>query len=92
MKRRQFLTTLIMGFVMLIATDVKAQNDAFFTYQSTNTRNQSSDVIGYGEIATISGGTGIESYTNETPLTGGLLALTASGLVYLIGKRRKETE
>ena len=92
MKRRQFLTTLILGFVMLLSVDMKAQSDAFFNQQSVNTRNESSDVIAYGEISINSNGSGIENFSNNTPLSGGLFALTASGLVYLIGKRRKENE
>ena len=92
MKRKLFLKTLIMGFVMLLATDIKAQNDAFFTQQSRDSRNESSDVIAYGEISIISNGSGIENFSNNTPLSGGLFALTATGLVYLIGKRRKENE
>ena len=85
MKRRQFLTTLIWGIVMLLATDMKAQNDGFFSQQSGDSRTGSSYNI-------VSEGAGIEGFTNETPLSGGLLALTATGLVYLIGKRRKENE
>ena len=91
MKRKLFLKTLIVGFIMLFATDIKAQNDAFFTQQSRDSRNESSDVIAYGEISIING-SGIENFSNNTPLSGGLLALTATGLVYLIGKRRKENE
>ena len=86
MKRKQFLTALIMGFVMFFATDMKAQNDGFFSQQSGDSRTGSSfDLI-------TDSGAGIEGFTNETPLSGGLLALTATGLVYLIGKRRKEIE
>ena len=93
MKRRQLLTTLILGFVMLLSVDMKAQSDAFFTQQSVNTRNESSDVIAYGEISIINNnGAGIENFSNNTPLSGGLFALTATGIVYLIGKRRKENE
>ena len=91
MKRKSILTTLILGFVMLLSVDMKAQSDAFFNQQSVNTRNESSDVIAYGEISIING-SGIENFTNNTPLSGGLFALTATGLVYLIGKRRKENE
>ena len=91
MKRRQFLTTLILGFVMLLSVDMKAQSDAFFTQQSVNTRNQSSNVIAYGNI-TDQTGVGINNFVNNTPLSGGLFVLTATGLVYLIGKRRKENE
>ena len=91
MKRRQFLTTLILGFVMLLSVDMKAQSDAFFTQQSVNTRNESSYVIAYGNINEQSG-VGINNFVNNTPLSGGLFALTATGIVYLIGKRRKENE
>ena len=92
MKRRQFLTTLILGFVMLLSVDMKAQSDAFFTQQSVNTRNQQQNAISYGNIYTDQTGAGIDNFVNNTPLSGGLLALTATGLVYLIGKRRKENE
>lgn len=85
MKRKQFLTALILGFVMSFATDMKAQNDGFFTQQSGDNRDGSSYNI-------VSEGAGIEVFTNETPLSGGLLALTATGLVYLIGRKRKENE
>ena len=71
---------------MLLATDMKAQNDGFFTQQSGDSRTGSSFNLITGSEA------GIEGFTNETPLSGGLLALTATGLVYLIGKRRKENE
>ena len=91
MKRRQFLTTLILGFVMLLSVDMKAQSDAFFTQQSVNTRNESSYVIAYGNINDQTG-VGIQTFGTEAPLSGGLFALTATGLVYLIGKRRKENE
>ena len=92
MKRRQFLTTLILGVVMLLSIDMKAQSDAFFTQHSGNTREQSGDLIGLGYITTDQTGVGIQSFGSEAPLSGGLLALTATGLVYLIGKRRKENE
>mgnify|MGYP003305132765 CR=1 FL=1 len=92
MKRRQFLTTLILGFVMLLSVDMKAQSDAFFTQHSGNTREQSGDLIGLGYITTDQTGVGIQTFGSEAPLSGGLLALTATGLVYLIGKRRKENE
>lgn len=85
MKRKLFLKTLIMGFVMFFAADMKAQNDGFFTQQSGDNRTGNSYNI-------VSEGAGIEDFTTETPLSGGLLALTATGLVYLIGKRRKENE
>ena len=86
MKRRQFLTTLILGIVMLLSIDMKAQNDGFFTQQSGDSRTGT----GYEIIS--NGSVGVENFVNETPLSGGLLALTATGLVYLIGKRRKENE
>ena len=85
MKRKQFLTALIMGFVMFFAADMKAQNDGFFTQQSGDNRAGNSYNIVYE-------GAGIEGFTNETPLSGGLLALTATGLVYLISRKRKENE
>lgn len=86
MKRKQFLTAFILGFIMFFATDMKAQNDGFFTQQSGESRTGNSyNIFSNGEA-------GIEDFTNETPLSGGLLALTATGLVYLIGKRRKENE
>ena len=86
MKRKLFLKTLIVGFIMLLAADMKAQNDAFFTQQSGDSRTGT----GYEIIS--NGSVGVENFVNETPLSGGLLALTATGLVYLIGKRRKENE
>ena len=92
MKRRQLLTTLILGFVMLLSVDMKAQSDAFFTQHSGNTREQSGDLIGLGYITTDQTGVGIQTFGSEAPLSGGLFALTATGLVYLIGKRRKENE
>ena len=91
MKRKSILTTLILGLVMLLSVDMKAQSDAFFNQQSVNTRNESSYVIAYGNI-TEQSGVGINNFVNNTPLSGGLLALTATGIVYLIGKRRKENE
>ena len=83
-----------MGFVLFFATDMKAQSDSFFTHQSGETRNLTSDVtrVGTFNITTDNSGVGIQDFTNDTPLSGGLLALTATGLVYLIGKRRKENE
>lgn len=92
MKRRQFLTTLILGFVMLISTDMKAQSDAFFSQQDVNNRTQQQKVISYGNVYTDQSGVGIDNFVNDTPLSGGLFALTATGLVYLIGKRRKENK
>lgn len=92
MKRRQFLTTLIFGFVMLLSVDMKAQSDAFFTQQSVTNRNQQQKAISYGNVYTDQSGVGIDNFVNDTPLSGGLFALTATGLVYLIGKRRKENK
>ena len=85
MRKQLILKTLILGFIMLLAADMKAQSDAFFTQQSGDSRTGSSYNIVYE-------GAGIEAFADETPLSGGLLALTATGLVYLIGKRRKENE
>jgi hypothetical protein len=92
MKRRQFLTTLILGFVMLLSTDMKAQSDAFFSQQDVNNRTQQQKAISYGNVYTDQSGVGIDNFVNDTPLSGGLFALTATGLVYLIGKRRKENK
>lgn len=92
MKRRQFLTALILGFVMLISTDMKAQSDAFFSQQDVNNRTQQQKAISYGNVYTDQSGVGIDNFVNDTPLSGGLFALTATGLVYLIGKRRKENK
>lgn len=92
MKRRQFLTTLILGFVMLLSVDMKAQSDAFFSQQDVNNRTQQQKAISYGNVYTDQSGVGIDNFVNDTPLSGGLFALTATGLVYLIGKRRKENK
>ena len=86
MKKGNLLTTLILSFVMFFATDMKAQNDGFFSQQSGDSRTGSSFDLITGSEA------GIEAFADETPLSGGLLALTATGLVYLIGRRRKENE
>ena len=91
MRKRLILKTLILGFIMLLATDMKAQNDGFFSQQSGDSRTGSPyNFFSYNFFS--NGEVGIENFTNETPLSGGLLVLTATGLVYLIGKRRKENE
>ena len=94
MKKGNLLTTLILSFVMFFATDMKAQNDGFFSQQSGETRNQTSDAtrVGTFNITTDNSGVGIQDFAEDTSLSGGLLALTATGIVYLIGKRRKENE
>ena len=77
---------------MLLSVDMKAQSDAFFTQQSVTNRNQQQKAISYGNVYTDQSGVGIDNFVNDTPLSGGLFALTATGLVYLIGKRRKENK
>lgn len=38
MRKRLILKTLILGFIMFFATDMKAQNDGFFSQQSGEIR------------------------------------------------------
>lgn len=80
MKKKLIALTLMLGTAMFMSSELKAQKmDSFFSY-SEETREDPTGV-GFNQMN-----------NNNTPLSGGMLVLTATGLAYLINKRRKGDE
>ena len=84
----------MMSFSLFYTAGIKAQNDAFFV-NSLEHRTSTNEGHGFGfgsfEILPQEG-FGIEAFEGEVPLTNGLFVMTATGLIYLMNKRRKENE
>ena len=94
----------MLSFLAFI-NEMQAQNDAYF---STSQELRSPDAMGLsfdgfsGQMGNgfnfdsfISGNDGFsfEEFTgDEVPVSSGLLLMTATGLIYLMNKRRKENE
>lgn len=71
-----------------IAPGVHAQSDAFFNW-TDDTRTGRDGTVDI--TSPTNGGFGIQSYNSDaptTPLSGGLLLLTAAGLGYVVIKKR----
>ena len=104
MKRKLIVLSLMLSFLAFI-NEMQAQNDAYF---STSQELRSPDAMGLsfdgfsGQMGNgfnfdsfISGNDGFsfEEFTgDEVPVSSGLLLMTATGLIYLMNKRRKENE
>lgn len=96
MKRKFIASTFLLGFLVMITANLNAQTDAFFT-DANDLRT--SESIGAGSGFNFSsfdgqqGGMKFENFTgSEAPIGNGLLLMTATGLIYLMNKRRKENE
>lgn len=82
MKKNYITLTLMLLFSTFAASELNAQSDAFFTTNYTlDERN------GTGEGLTFNGFT-----PNDLPLGSGMLIMSATGLLYLISKNRKENK
>ena len=104
MKRKLIVLSLMLSFLAFI-NEMQAQNDAYF---STSQERRSPDAMGvsfdgfsgqfgYGfnfdNFANQGGDLVFEDFTGgDTPLANGLVIMTATGLIYLMNKRRKENE
>ena len=97
--------TFMLSFLVFISNELKAQNDAYF---STTNEYRSPDAMGQsinsfrGKIGNgfdfenfISDHNGFdfeEFIDGDASVTNGLLIITATSLIYLRNKRRKENE
>lgn len=105
MKRKLIVMTFMLSFLAFISNELKAQNDAYFTtakeYRSpdamglsfNNFDGQIGNGFNFGSFVTEHNGFDFEEFIGgDAPVTNGLLIMTATGLIYLINKRRKENE
>ena len=106
MNRKLIVMMFTLCFLSLVSIEMQAQNDGYFTALEDEYR--SADAMGLsfysfsGHIdngfnfdSFISGNDGFsfEEFTgDEVPVSSGLFLMTATGLVYIINKRRKENE
>lgn len=80
---------------MFLVTELKAQSDGFFS-TSKGLREPTSEGMqgfNFGNFTTQQNGLDFEDFTGgDAPVGNGLLLMTATGLIYLMNKRRKENE
>ena len=96
MKRKFIASTFMLGFLVMLTASLNAQTDAFFT-DAKELRTSESVGAGLGfnfsSFDGQQGGMNFEKFTSsDTPIGNGLLLMTATGLIYLMNKRRKENE
>lgn len=107
MKRKLIAFTFMLSFSAVTAAGLKAQTDAYFS-NANDLRSPDAvgagfvfdefagrfgQGFGFGSFDTQQGGMNFESFTGgDAPLGNGLLLMTATGLIYLMNKRRKENE
>ena len=105
MKIKLIVMMLTLFFLTFVSSEMQAQNDGYFAvvneYRSPDAMGLSFDGFsgqmgnGFNFDSFISGNDGLsfEEFTgDEAPASSGLFLMTATGLVYLINKRRKENE
>ena len=86
-KKFILLTFLMLLFTTFAASELNAQSDAFFT----NAPEQRNGVGNYNYDEN-SGLTFNGFRSQDLPLGGGMLIMSATGLLYLISKNRKENK
>ena len=107
MKRKLIALTFMLGFLAVMTSGLKAQSDAFFSNEkelrSPGTigggvgfegfSGQFGQGFNFGSFDTQQDGFGFEGFTGgDAPVANGLFIMTATGLIYLMNKRRKENE
>ena len=107
MKRKLIALTFMLGFLAVMTSGLKAQSDAFFSNEKELRSSESVGAgmgiegfsgqfgqgFNFGSFDTQQGGFGFEDFTGgDAPVGNGLLLMTATGLIYLMNKRRKENE
>ncbi len=107
MKRKFIVLSFMLGFLAFVTGGLKAQTDAYFStakeLRSPETMSpglgfdgfagQFGQGFNFGNFDTQQGGFSFENFTGgNAPLGNGLLIMTATGLIYLMNKRRKENE
>lgn len=107
MKRKLIALTFMLSCLAVMTSGLKAQNDAFFSnekqFRSSESVGAGMGIDGFlgqfgqgfnfGSFVSEHDGFGFEDFTGgDAPLANGLLLMTATGLIYLMNKRRKENE
>lgn len=97
----------MLSFLGFISKEMQAQTDAYFSntkeLRSSESVGGGMGIEGFsgqfgrgfnfGNFDTQQGGFGFEDFTGgDAPVGNGLLLMTATGLIYLMNKRRKENE
>ena len=104
MKRKLIALTFMLGFLAVMTSGLKAQTDAFFSNEkelrSPGTvgggigfegfSGQFGHGFNFGSFDTQQDGFGFEDF--DAPVANRLFIMTATGLIYLMNKRRKENE
>ena len=107
MKRKLIALTFMLGFLAVMTSGLKAQSDAFFSNEKElRSPNSVGGGVGFegfsgqfgqgfslGSFDTQQDGFGFEGFDlGDAPVADGLFVMTATGLIYLMNKRRKENE
>ena len=107
MKRKLIALTFMLGFLAVMTSGLKAQSDAFFSNEkelrSPGTvgegvgfegfSGQFGQGFNFGSFVSEHDGFDFEEFTGgDAPVANGLFIMTATGLIYLMNKRRKENE
>ena len=107
MKRKFIVLGFMLSFLAFITGGLQAQTDAYFS-NSKELRSseavgggvgfegfsgQFGQGFNFGSFDTQQGGFDFEGFEGgDAPLANGLFVMTATGLIYLMNKRRKENE
>ena len=107
MKRKFIVLSFMLGFLAFVTGGLQAQTDAYFS-NTKELRSSESVGAGmviegfsgqfghgfnFGSFVSEHDGFDFEEFTgDDAPLANGLLLMTATGLIYLMNKRRKENE
>ena len=86
MKKKLILLTLMMSMGLFLSPMLKAQTDAFFT-NYVELRNEDNS-------GTSNGGLSFYNYTGNSnvPVGNGMFMMAATGVLYLISKRRNSNK
>ena len=107
MKRKFIVLSFMLGFLAFVTGGLQAQTDAYFS-NTKELRSSESVGAGmviegfsgqfgqgfnFGSFVSEQEGFDFEEFTGgDAPVGNGLLLMTATGLIYLMNKRRKENE
>ncbi len=105
MKRKLIASTFMLGFLAMITGGLKAQTDAYFSepyecrlfddmgFSFYDFAGQFGQGFNFGNLDIQQSGLNFETMSGgDAPAGNGLLFMTATGLIYLMNKRRKKNE
>lgn len=104
MKRKIIALIFILVFLTFFSLELKAQSDAFFAIKKEQRTGGSNGLMFNGFSSGTGGGFGQQDglsfgdfageslYESKVPVGQGMFVMTATGILYLIAKRRKENK